>query len=175
MRIHIQPMNAGDWPEVAAIYREGIATGNATFATAPPASWEAWNVARVPGCSLVARETVSGAVVGWAALSPTSSREVYAGVVDVSLYVGAAHRRKGIGSQLMAELIVTSESRGIWTLQAGIFPENKASLALHARHGFRRVGVRERVGYMTFGPYAGRWRDVVLMERRSKVIGGDPA
>ncbi len=96
-------------------------------------------------------------------------------MVDVSLYVGAAHRGKGIGSRLIAALIAASEAHGIWTLQAGIFPENEASLALHARHGFRRVGVRERVGHMTFGPYAGRWRDVVLMERRSTVIGGDPA
>ena len=169
MTIVVNAMFAGDWPEVREIYQQGIATGSATFAPAPPESWEAWSQGKVNGCSLVAR--AEGQVVGWAALSPVSARQVYAGVAEVSLYVAAAWRGKGVGSLLMAELIRISEANGLWTLQAGILPENQASLALHLKHGFRLVGRREKMGRMAFGAYQGQWRDVLLLERRSKTIG----
>jgi len=165
----ITEMNAIDWPAVAAIYREGIATGEATFEVAPPPTWEDWQCRKVPGCSVVAR--LQGEIVGWAALSPVSARPVYAGVAEVSLYVAERQRGRGVGSALLAELIQRSERHGLWTLQAGIFPENHASLRLHVKHGFRIVGTRERLGRMAKGPQRGRWRDVVLLERRSKVVG----
>ncbi|MBV6506057.1 MAG: putative phosphinothricin acetyltransferase YwnH [Syntrophorhabdaceae bacterium] len=165
----ITTMVAADWPPVAAIYREGIATGHATFATQPPATWEEWCKNKINSCSVVAKENQK--ILGWAALSPTSTRAVYAGVADVSIYVSANARGQGVGSRLLPELIRTSEANGIWTLQAGIFPENQASLSLHFKHGFRQVGIREKMGKMEFGPYQGRWRDVVLLERRSKISG----
>ncbi len=169
MSIQIAPMLAADWPAVAEIYWEGIATGHATFATAPPNSWEAWCAGKINACSLVARD--GDQVVGWVALSPTSTRAVYAGVAEHSIYVAAAQRGRGIGDLLLAALITRSEECGIWTLQSGIFPENVASLRLHAKHGFREVGVRQRIGLMQHGPCAGQWRDVVLLERRSPVVG----
>lgn len=116
-------------------------------------------------------EREDGVVVGWAALSRVSSRAVYAGVAEVSVYVAASARRRGVGSALLDELIRCSEANGIWTLQAGIFPENVASLRMHYKHGFRQVGIRKRLGKMETGPYRGRWRDVVLLERRSGVVG----
>jgi phosphinothricin acetyltransferase len=155
-------MRPEDWPAVRAIYLEGIATGNATFERAAP-EWEKWNAGHFPDPRLVARS--AGNVFGWAALSAVSSRPVYAGVAEVIIYVAESARGRGVGRKLMAELIAASEAEGIWTLQAGIFPENVASIALHERAGFRRVGVRERLGQMD-----GRWRDVVLMERRSSTI-----
>jgi L-amino acid N-acyltransferase YncA len=148
---------------VRAIYLEGIATGNATFEQTAP-DWEKWDAGHLPAARIVARS--DGAVVGWAALSGVSSRCVYAGVAEVSVYVAEHARGHGAGSRLMARLIADSEAAGIWTLQAGIFPENEASIALHERAGFRIVGRRERLGQMN-----GRWRDVVLMERRSAVAG----
>jgi L-amino acid N-acyltransferase YncA len=163
MNLTIEPMVAEDWPAVRAIYAQGIATGLATFETEAP-DWAAWNAAHLPDCRLVAR-TESG-VVGWAALTPVSGRCVYAGVAEVSVYVAEGARRQGIGVALLAALVKASEAAGIWTLQAGIFPENKASLALHAACGFRQVGTRERLGQL-----AGAWRDVVLLERRSPVVG----
>ena len=163
-------MTAADWPAVAAIYREGIATGHATFAPAPPDSFAKWSESKVAGCSLVARDA-AGVVVGWATLSPVSDRCVYAGVAEVSVYVAAAMRGRGVGDALMADLIERSEVAGIWTLQAGIFPENPSSIALHMRHGFRQLGRRERIGKMTHGPLAGQWRDTLLLERRSAVAG----
>lgn len=169
MALIITSMVAADWPPVAAIYREGIATGHATFAPAPPATWEEWCKNKINSCSLVTKENQK--ILGWAALSPISYRAVYAGVADVSIYVGAHARGRGVGSLLLQELIRTSEANGIWTLQAGIFSENHASLSLHFKHGFRQVGIREKMGKMAFGPYQGRWRDVVLLERRSKVVG----
>jgi len=165
-------MIAGDWPAVAAIYREGIATGHATFASAPPDSFSKWSEAKIVGCSLVARDA-AGDIVGWAFLTPVSDRCFYAGVAEVSVYVAAAARGRGVGDPLMRALIAQSEATGIWTLQAGIFPENKSSIALHVRNGFREVGRRERVGKMTHGPLAGQWRDTVLLERRSAVAGRD--
>ena len=142
------------------IFEEGIATGQATFETEAP-SWEDWDGAHFGG--LVAVE--DGEVVGWAALSPYSAREVYAGVAEESVYVSARARGRGIGRRLLEGLIEQSERAGIWTLEAGIFPENRASVTLHLSCGFRLVGLRERIGRMD-----GEWRDVLLLERRSEVI-----
>ncbi len=149
---------------VRAIYLEGIATGNATFEQTAP-DWENWDAGHLAGVRFVARSDAAH-VLGWATLSGVSSRCVYAGVAEVSLYVAESARGRGVGQMLMARLIADSEAEGIWTLQAGIFPENIASIALHERAGFRIVGTRERLGQMN-----GRWRDVVLMERRSAVAG----
>ena len=167
--VQISIMTAADWPAVSAIYQEGIDTGSATFETAPPVSWEAWCKGKINACSRVAR--VGASIVGWAALSPTSSRKVYAGVAEVSIYIKAEIRGRGVGSRLLEELICASEAGGIWTLQAGIFTDNQASVALHLKHGFRVVGVREKLGRMEFGPFQGQWRDVFMLERRSTVIG----
>ena len=156
-------MQAGDWARVRVIYQEGIATGNATFEQSAP-GWEKWDSSHLPAARLVARS--GGDILGWAALSPVSSRCAYAGVAEVSIYVAERARGRGVGGELMARLIEESEAAGIWTLQAGIFPQNVASIALHQRFGFRMVGHRERLGQMN-----GRWRDVVLMERRSQVVG----
>ncbi len=162
-QIAIVPMVPADWPAVRTIYVEGIATGNATFEAAAP-EWEKWDAGHLKACRIVAAQ--DDEVVGWAALSGVSSRCVYAGVAEVSVYVADRTRGRRIGSRLMEALVEASEGEGIWTLQAGIFPENVASLRLHEQHGFRVVGIRERLGCL-----AGRWRDVVLMERRSNVAG----
>jgi len=159
-------MTPDDWPNVRAIYLEGIATGNATFETDAP-SWEAWDRAHVADPRLVARDA-DGSVLGWAAVTPVSGRCVYAGVADLSVYVSAAARGRGVGRALLTALIQSSERAGIWTLQAGIFPENAPSLALHRACGFRDVGRRERIGKMH-----GVWRDVLLLERRSVSAGID--
>ncbi len=163
-------MTESDWPAVAAIYREGIATGHATFAAAPPETFADFCDGKLAACRLVARDAGQD-VIGWATLAKVSDRCVYAGVAEVSVYVAAAARRRGVGDALLRGLIDRSEAEGVWTLQAGIFPENAASLALHARHGFREVGRRARLGRMTHGPRAGEWRDVLLLERRSAVAG----
>ena len=157
-------MTAGDWPLVRTIYEEGIATGNATFQMSAP-TWAEWDAEHIQECRLVATED-SAAIVGWAALSRVSGRCVYAGVAEVSIYVASAARGHSVGRQLLEYLIKDSEQHGFWTLQAGIFPENLASVALHQRCGFRIVGRRERLGQM-----AGRWRDVLLLERRSPMVG----
>ena len=159
----IEQMSRVDWEQVKAIYLEGIATGNATFETEAP-SWEVWNSSHLPFARLVAR--FSDRVAGWAALSPVSPRCVYGGVAEVSVYVSQAHRHSGIGRQLLSALIGESERNGIWTLQAGMFPENVGSLALHQRSGFREVGRRERIGRLN-----GVWRDTILLERRSSLVG----
>ncbi|MGH3102998.1 MAG: GNAT family N-acetyltransferase, partial [Gaiellaceae bacterium] len=151
-----------DWPEVAAVYDQGIRTGLATFETEVP-SWRDWDAAHLPSHRLVAE--LEGAVAGWAALSAVSERCVYAGVAEDSVYVAAAVQGRGVGGTLLRELVAGAERAGIWTVQAGIFPENLASLALHERCGFRRVGVRERLGSLD-----GVWRDVVLLERRSPLV-----
>jgi L-amino acid N-acyltransferase YncA len=156
-------MTAQDGDAVRAIYLEGIATGNATFETAAP-EWEKWDAGHLRHSRFTARH--EGAVVGWAALSPVSSRRVYAGVAEVSVYIAAAARGQGAGRQLLAVLAAESEKNGIWTLQAGIFPENVASIRLHCGAGFRLVGKRERIGQL-----GGHWRDVLLLERRSAVVG----
>ena len=156
-------MGAGDWEAVIEIYQEGIATGNATVETeAPP--WERWNDNHRPDCRLVAKD--GDLVVGWAALSPVSSRNAYSGVAEVSVYVAKKFRGQGAGKLLLNHLVLASESAGVWTLQANIFVENEASIAIHAACGFRSVGTRERIGCLY-----GQWRDTLLMERRSNVIG----
>lgn len=147
------------WPRVRAIYLQGIVTGNATFEQMAP-DWDQWDAAHLASCRIVAVD--ENATVGWAALSAVSRRPVYAGVAEVSVYVDACARGKGVGKRLLAELVERSEAAGFWTLQAGIFPENVASIELHKRLGFRIVGTRERIGCMN-----GRWRDVCLLERRS--------
>ena len=162
--IIVRPMREPDWPAVAAIYAAGIATGNATFETEPP-SWADFDSSRSIEHRYVA-VTASDVVTGWVAVSPTSRRAVYRGVVEHSIYADPAHARRGIGRALLAKLIESTEQAGIWTIQSGIFPENTASLILHSRAGFRVVGVRERVGRRD-----GIWRDVVLLERRSAVAG----
>ena len=156
-------MTPDDGEAVRAIYREGIVTGNATFEIDAP-EWETWDRGRRNDCRLVARS--EGHVVGWAALSPVSSRPAYAGVAEVSLYVAASARGRGVGTALMTALIEASERAGLWTLQGSIFPENAASLALVQGCGFRVVGVREKIGCLD-----GVWRDTFLVERRSRVVG----
>ena len=163
MALTVEAMKAEDWQAVQAIYREGIATGNATLETGA-ADWEEWDQRHRRDCRLVARR--EGEIAGWAALSPVSSRCVYAGVAEVSVYVAPSARGQGVGRALLRALIAESERQGIWTLQAGIFPENEASIALHQACGFREVGRRDRLGQLH-----GVWRDVVLLERRSKVVG----
>jgi phosphinothricin acetyltransferase len=160
--VQIRPLVESDWPAVASIFEEGIATGDATFETEPP-SWDAWDAAHTDVRVVAERD---GGVVGWAALSGTSDRCCYRGVAEVSVYVAAAARGRGVGKALLDAVISRSEAAGIWTLQAGIFPENKPSLRLHLGCGFRLVGVRERLGEL-----GGVWRDVLLLERRSEVVG----
>ena len=161
----IHQMTTADWPRVKEIYLEGIATGHATFETEAPSLAE-WDKAHLPFARLIARHV--DAIVGWAALSPVSQRCVYGGVAEVSVYVSTSARGIGIGRKLLDALINESEQNGIWTLQAGIFPENVGSLALHQRCGFREVGRRERIGKMN-----GVWRDTILLERRSMTVGID--
>jgi phosphinothricin acetyltransferase len=153
-RVSVEEMTAADWPAVADIYRQGLDTGHASFETEVPA-YEAWDRRHLGRPRLVAR--VDGDVVGWAALSPASDRCVYGGVAEDSVYVAAAATGRGIGRSLLSELVRRAEDEGIWTVQAGLFPENEASLALHERCGFRVVGRRERLG-----KHHGSWRDVVL-------------
>ncbi|HLL16211.1 MAG TPA: GNAT family N-acetyltransferase [Pyrinomonadaceae bacterium] len=160
----IDGMTAEDWEEVSAIYLEGIATGVATFETDAPA-WEKWDAGHLRQARLVAR-AATGAVLGWAALSRVSDRCVYGGVAEVSVYVGEGGRGRGVGRALLAALVEASERVGIWTLQAGVFPENEASIKLHLRCGFREVGRRERIGKLH-----GAWRDTLLLERRSRNVG----
>jgi len=163
MSLIIDSMRAEDWQASRLIYLEGIATGQATFETTAP-SWQNWDEAHLPFARLVARNGET--TVGWAALSKVSSRSVYAGVAEVSVYVSASQRGLGVGRLLLTELIEASETHGLWSLQAGIFPENIASVELHKRCGFRVVGRRERLGKLN-----GQWRDVLLLERRSPKVG----
>ncbi len=160
----VEMMKALDWEMVRAIYLEGIAMGHATFETKAP-SFAEWDAAHFSFGRLVVRRS-DGAVKGWAALAPVSGRCVYGGVAEVSVYVSEAHRGEGIGKALLNALITASEANGIWCLQAGVFPENTASISLHQLSGFREVGRRERIGKMN-----GKWRDTVLLERRSNVVG----
>jgi phosphinothricin acetyltransferase len=163
--VAVRPMTEEDWPAAAAIFADGIATGDATFETRVP-DWEAFDAAHRPDLRLVAVE--DGAVIGWTAAVPYSARDVYRGVAEESIYVDAASRGRGIGRVLLEAMIEASERAGIWTLQASVIPENAASLALHRAVGFRDVGTRERIGW-----HRGRWRDVVLLERRSALAGQD--
>jgi L-amino acid N-acyltransferase YncA len=159
--MEIRELRADDWPAVAAIWADGIATGNATFETEVP-SWEEFRRSRLDGHRLVAEE--GGEVLGWAALSPTSSRPCYAGVVENSVYVAAGARGKGVGLALLERLLAEADTAGIWTVQTSVFPENEASIALHLRAGFRVIGRRERIARLD-----GAWRDTLLLERRSAV------
>lgn len=156
-------MQPGDWQQVKKIYEEGISTGNATFQTSAP-EWEEWNQSHLTHSRITA--AMNGKIAGWAALTPVSGRCVYAGVAEVSVYISAEARGKGLGKQLLQRLIEESESNNIWTLQAGIFPENTASLKIHEACGFRIIGTRERIGQMN-----GVWRDTILVERRSTKTG----
>lgn len=166
--VAIRGLAPSDWPAVEAIYQEGIDTGHATFEASTPA-WEAFDAARISDLRLVA---VDGSrVVGWAAASAISSRPVYAGVAEHSVYVAADARNRGVGRMLLAALIEKSEDLGYWTLQSGIFAENTASLTMHEQFGFHTVGTRERLAKMTYGPFAGTWRDVCFVERRSSRVG----
>jgi phosphinothricin acetyltransferase len=155
----VEAMRPEHWPDVARIYADGIATGNATFETGVP-SWERWDAAHLAEHRLVAVER--GRVVGWVAVSPVSERCVYEGVVENSVYVDAAARGRGVGRLLLERLVASTEAAGIWTIQTGIFPENEASVRAHERAGFRVVGRRERLGKLH-----GAWRDVLFLERRS--------
>lgn len=159
----IEEMLQEDWVQVRDIYLGGIATGQATFQKEAP-SWDQWDRGHVSECRIVARN--NGIVIGWAALTPVSSRCVYAGVAEVSVYVSQSIVGKGVGSKLLYNLIRRSEEQGFWTLQSSIFPENAASIKIHMKNGFRELGRRERIGKMD-----GVWRDTVLFERRSDKVG----
>jgi L-amino acid N-acyltransferase YncA len=160
--MELQAMRSEDWPAVRVIYEAGIATGDATFETTAP-DWPVWDAAHLADHRLVAR--LDGWVVGWAALAPVSDRCAYAGVAENSIYVAPEAQGRGVGRALLTAVVASAEQAGIWTVQTGIFPENHASVRLHEACGFRVVGVRERLGQLH-----GRWRDVLLLERRSPVI-----
>ena len=162
INMEIRKLLEADWQQVKLIYEKGINTGNATFQTSAP-SWEDWNESHLDTCRIVAES--NGVTIGWGVLTPVSSRCVYAGVAEVSVYVDPEYSGKGIGLALLKELVHLSETEGIWTLQAGIFPENIASLRIHEKAGFRTLGIREKIGKQN-----GIWRDTVLLERRSRVI-----
>ncbi len=161
----IRTMIAEDWDSVSKIYAEGIATGYATFETHTP-TFEQWDKAHISNCRFVAEQ--NGEIMGWAALSPVSSRCVYGGVGEVSVYIAAKSRGMGVGKMLMQQLIEESEKAGYWTLQSGVFPENEASIKLHEKVGFRFIGKRERVGKIH-----GVWKDNLLFEKRSDKVGVD--
>jgi L-amino acid N-acyltransferase YncA len=163
MIMEIKTIEEKNYPAIAEIYLQGIATGHATFQTEAP-EWEAWDKSHLAFCRLAA--FVNGEMLGWAALSPVSSRCVYGGVAEVSIYVASSARGKGIGKMLFTQLIKESEENGLWTLQSGVFPENIGSIKLHEDMGFRKIGCREKIGNMN-----GVWRDNVIMERRSKIVG----
>ena len=163
--IRVDKMDENSWNDVARIYHSGIATKNATFENNVP-DWTSWDRVHRKDCRLIAK--INGKIVGWAALSDVSDRCVYSGVAEVSIYVDIEYWGQGIGDRLLKSLIKESESAGIWTLQAGIFSENESSIKLHQRNGFRIIGIREKIGKMET-----KWRDVVLLERRSKIKGID--
>lgn len=165
MNYEIEIMTANDWEGVKKIYLEGLATKNATFEIAAPA-WESWNNGHFKHSRFVACD--SKTLVGWAALSPISSRAVYSGVAEISIYISSVCRGKGLGNILLKTLIESAEKNNIWMLQASIFPENEASVNLHLRHGFREVGRRERIAKLD-----GVWRDTMILERRSQTVGND--
>jgi phosphinothricin acetyltransferase len=158
-------MTASDWEQVSNIYSEGIATGFATFETSAP-DYGQWDSSHTEHSRLVAED--NGILLGWAALSPVSSRCVYGGVGEVSIYISTQSRGKGIGQLLMERLIEESEKAGFWTLQSGVFPENTGSIKLHEKMGFRYIGKRERIGKIH-----GAWKDNLLFERRSSTVGMD--
>ena len=187
-------LTEADWPDVQRVYAEGIATGIATFESTPPETFADFMRTKRADACLVARDAAgeccslapnepganeqhrggrAGALAAWAVLIPVSSRPVYRGVAEMSLYVAASHRGQRVGDALMREMIRLSEALGVWTLQSSTFPQNAASLALQQRHGFHIVGIREKIGRMAHGPLAGQWCDTLLLERRSKTVGRD--
>ncbi|WP_427136209.1 N-acetyltransferase family protein [Pseudarthrobacter sp. S9] len=166
--VTIRPMREDDWPAVHRIYREGIATGHATFESEAP-DWDRFNDSRLPRHRMVA-ETAESGILGWAAVSPVSARPAYCGVVEHSVYIAAEARGQGLGAALLRALADSTERDGIWTIQASVFPENEASLKLHLANGYVVVGSRRRIARMTHGPLTGQWRDTVLIERRSNAI-----
>ena len=159
----IRTFKKSDFSSVKSIYQQGIDTGNATFQNKAK-GWNEWNASFLTTCRIVAE--LNEEVVGWAALSATSNRTVYNGVAEVSIYIAKNYANYGIGNSLLSKLVSISENEGIWTLQAGIFPENESSIAIHSKNGFKTIGVREKLGEMN-----GAWRDILFMERRSKVVG----
>ena len=164
MSYRIEKMQPSDWDEVKKIYLQGISTQMATFQTEAP-SWESWNSGHISSCRLVACS--EDGILGWAALSPTSSRPCYRGVAEVSIYIAEGARGQGVGAALLKKLVELSEVNDFWTLQSGIIRENAASISIHKKCGFREIGIRERVAQMSNG----KWHDTVLLERRSKVTG----
>jgi len=167
----VREMTAADWPAVERIYAQGIEDGEATFEVATP-TWQAFDAGKLPALRFVALEA-GGALVGWIAASPVSSRPAYRGVVEHSVYINRGTRGQGIGRLLLDVFIDAAEDAGIWTIQSSIFPENAASLRLHQAAGFRVVGRRERIARSGAGPHAGAWRDTLLIERRSAAVGCD--
>ncbi|PFG19166.1 GNAT family N-acetyltransferase [Serinibacter salmoneus] len=167
--VRLAALNATHWEQVYAIYAAGIETGHATFSDTPP-TWAQFDREKLPILRTVALDG-DGRVLGWVACSPTNTRLVYVGVLEVSIYVSPEARERGIGGKLLRNTVRESEDAGFWTLQSAVFPENAASIRLHESAGFRVIGTRERVGKMTHGPMAGVWRDTVLLERRSPVVG----
>ncbi|MGA7148467.1 MAG: N-acetyltransferase family protein [Microbacterium sp.] len=167
----IRPMEPADWPAVAAIYAEGIADGEATFEAATP-TWESFDAGRLPGLRLVAVND-GDVVSGWVAASATSTRPAYRGVIEHSVYIARDARGQGVGRALLEAFIAAAEGAGVWTIQSSIFPDNAASLRLHEALGFRVIGTRERIARSAAGPRAGAWRDTILIERRSTVVGTD--
>ncbi|MCP4760587.1 MAG: N-acetyltransferase [archaeon] len=163
MELIIREMEYNDWKAVKSVFKEGIATKNATFETNAP-EWDKWNISHSQKCRLIAEK--DGEVIGWAVLTPISDRCIYSGVAEVSIYIKNTEKKSGVGTILMKELIFESEKEGYWTLQAKIFPENIGSLKLHKNCGFREVGIREKIGQMD-----GLWRDVILLEKRSSIVG----
>ncbi|MCP4551598.1 MAG: N-acetyltransferase [Bacteroidetes bacterium] len=164
----IRLMTSRDWPIVKEIYEQGISTGIATFEAQAP-SWEDWNSTHLESCRLVALR--NELILGWAALSMVSSRCIYGGVTEVSVYVAAASQQAGVGTDLLKRLIIESEKNKVWMLNASLFPENKASLKLHKKLGFREIGYKEKVGKMSYGIFKGEWKNNILLERRSENIG----
>ncbi len=169
--MRVRPMTQSDGDRVVEIYGLAIKSGHATFQD-DPGTWESWDQGHLTECRLVACDD-DGMVIGWAGLSGVSNRCVYRGVAEISVYVDPNYQGQGVGRSLLAALISSSEEHGIWSLEAGIFPENKASLALHHALGFETVGLKKRIGRMAYGPMAGQWRDVMLLQRRSSMVGVD--
>ena len=163
MNIVFRSMKKDDWISVAEIYRQGIESGNATFQRDIP-TWDEWDSGHIKTCRIVA--SINNEIAGWATLTSVSGRLVYAGVAEISVYVSNLFKGQKIGTQLLERLISESEKEGYWTLQAAIFPENKASLKIHLNLGFRNVGFREKIGKMS-----DIWRDTILLERRSQKVG----
>ena len=166
--IGVKKLQYVDWPDVRRIYEEGIATGHATFEHSPPSTFDHWLKDKIIECCLGV--TVNQELTGWASVAKSSIRDVYSGVGIVNIYVAEDFRCKGIGTELLKSLIQCAEDQNIWTLEARIFPENTESILLHKKVGFRKVGIRSRIGLMTYGPFKGKWRDVLLLERRSTTI-----